>query len=87
MSEWISVTERMPKIGAQVDLWVTGEADLISFYCAPYCAATSGRLTDIRFTREGWMHIGGLRKKLTAYLSVTHWMPVPEPPMVAGLPV
>jgi hypothetical protein len=64
--QWISVSERPPKVGARVI--ATGVVEAHGFAPA-------------REVREVWCHEEGFFVDLHTTMSgVTHWMPLPEPP-------
>lgn len=81
MSEWISVKERLPKKRQIVDVWVVGDLLDVQFWCPPYRAAKSGRITDCRLEDGRWRVCGGLLHYIP--LDVTHWRSLPDPPEAA----
>ena len=70
-SEWISVEDRMPEIGAMVLLCGKYENEVIIAYCA------TGYFDGITY-REHW------GADINGTAEVTHWQPLPEPPKVKG---
>lgn len=69
MAEWISVNERLP------------EDDKAVLTCGPrggmYIAKAYGYKIDPKYL---WWKMVGTNK----FISVTHWMPLPEPPREGG---
>lgn len=70
-SEWISVEDRMPEIGAMVLLCGKYENEVIIAYCA------TGYFDGITY-REHW------GADINGTAEVTHWQPLPEPPETRG---
>jgi hypothetical protein len=77
--------ETVPK-GEYVDLWVIGDDDTVDFYC-PNASKVKGkplrhgRTTHWRLCDDGkWRSPHGFEYPLSLALTVTHWMPLPEPP-------
>lgn len=70
-SEWISVEERLPEIGAMVLLCGKYENEVIIAYCA------TGYFDGITY-REHW------GADINGTAEVTHWQPLPEPPETRG---
>lgn len=70
MSEWISVKDRLPEKGVQV-ICFNGGRMFGSF-----------TLAEIKTDNEGFTawHIYGVNEDNAGFGSVTHWMPLPEPP-------
>jgi hypothetical protein len=84
MNQWISVKERLPKIGLSVDLWIIGDAFFVTFYDTSVPKkATAGRTTNFKWDGERWVTSGGLRLYLSPDVTPTHWMPLPDPPVEA----
>jgi hypothetical protein len=66
--EWISVSERYPKLGQQVLVWFAGEAE-------PHMDLWT-------YSGENQYFMAKTRAKNSE--RVTHWQPLPEPPRVSG---
>jgi hypothetical protein len=84
MDEWISVGTGLPVAGEMVDVWVTGPAYHVEFWCAPYIKTgrhKSGRITSVRLEVDGhWRPCGGLLPAISPELTVTHWRKPPASP-------
>lgn len=80
--KWISVDERLPELNGDVRTW--GELKIqpsVRVLCA--CKQKSGKV----FVKEGFYEMWGSRVvwKIPGNIdSVTHWMPLPEPPKMKG---
>ena len=80
--EWISVEERLPELNGDVRTW--GELKIqpsVRVLCV--CKQKSGKV----FVKEGFYELWGSRvvwKIPGSIYSVTHWMPLPEPPKMKG---
>jgi hypothetical protein len=68
MSEWISVKERLPKYGQQV----------LAFDCIEDCVDVMSFEPEENNCPEGWYTSSWWHRDED---DVTHWMPLPEPPM------
>lgn len=68
--KWISVEDRLPKIGQK------GYSESVIVYFLSELDDTKGRATAA-FCYDGW-HIAGLF--CDEKVKVTHWMPLPKPP-------
>jgi hypothetical protein len=80
--EWISVEERLPDLEGGVRTW--GDLRIqpsVRVLCA--CKQKNGKV----FVKEGYCEMWGSRVvwKIPGSIdSVTHWMPLPEPPKMKG---
>lgn len=75
MSEWISVKDRLPKIGVEVLIF---DADSSNDFHDVWSLARDEEYDDI-----GWNDKNGDWYYLD---DVTHWMPLPEPPQKENRP-
>ena len=66
ISRWISVTERLPKDGSDVLIYLK--------------TAHDSRITAANYYKETWQDCVMGPLYLTEEGLVTHWMPLPEPP-------
>lgn len=73
MSDWISVDDRLPKVGESV---ITVGVDNDGCFLSPVCAA----LRDNSKFIVGYSFHGD--REIGFYIETfpTHWMPLPEPP-------
>lgn len=80
--EWISVDDRLPDLEGSARTW--GDLRIqpsVRVLCA--CKQNSGKV----FVKEGYCEMWGSRVvwKIPGTVdSVTHWMPLPEPPKMKG---
>jgi hypothetical protein len=80
--------ETAPRDGTAVDLWVTGEAAEVEFYCPlsyrhPDRVHRSGRVTNVRYIDGDWRPVAGLHRLHglgTLPISILYWRPLPDPP-------
>lgn len=79
MSVWISVEDRLPQVGLGADRYVA-DSDVVLVYCDGYANKPAGiRCAFLRVYRDGSQH---WRNEQPGYYgSVTHWQPLPEPPV------
>lgn len=82
-SEWISVKERLPEIVATIKSGVNTYKRSIRVLCA--CKQADGK----RMVKEGYFEFFNDRPdprwRIPGTIhSVTHWMPLPEPPKMDG---
>lgn len=68
MAEWVSVTERLP---------VPREKVLVAYQKGVTIAQLDGYIRDPKNRVHYWRGMHGPKHSLS---SVTHWMPMPEPP-------
>lgn len=66
--EWVSVEERLPEEGQEVDILVDTGGEY-----------PSNRTTEVQYDDGGFYH-EMCRGKVYVEDRVTHWMPLPEPP-------
>jgi len=79
-SDWIRVEDRLPAAFMAVDVWVVGSVEDVSFWCPPFKHVRSGRVPGAYLDADGrWRTFGGLVHHIVP--TVTHWMPIPEPPV------
>ena len=83
-NEWISVNDRLPEIESSNKRWGNHKiSKSVRVLCA--CKQASGKV----FVKEGYYEIwdderGPFWKIPGSIDSVTHWMPLPEPPKKEG---
>ena len=82
MNKWISVDERLPEIETTEKGWGNHRVDRsVRVLCA--CKQKSGKV----LVKEGYYELFDFKREPTWRIpgsidSVTHWMPLPEPPKV-----
>ena len=70
MSEWVSVKERLPELGATVlTYWNSGKYEVL-YYCGADGKHWFGRTGDINSTYH----------QTNLFECITHWQPLPAPP-------
>lgn len=75
--KWVSVEDELPKHNVCVDVWAS--------VIGGYSHGDEFRCENVFYDRENdywWMHDQeeGCERVILNFLSITHWMPLPEPP-------
>jgi hypothetical protein len=77
MSEWISVKDRLPEEGQQVDIWYRGKRHASYELIVDYGGKKGNTFFDPVAGGTSCIRIQG---DVHCDEGATHWMPLPEPP-------
>jgi hypothetical protein len=76
MSEWISVKDRLPDDRLEVDVWI-----LITPSPSSFGMGDSWRIPNAYRLKGKWVHLHKCEEAELRGEYITHWIPVPEPPI------